>query len=194
MSKPITDEQVAEKIVTGEQWKDVSGYEGYYQVSSLGRIRSLDRRVRLRDLTRMCSGKVLKQTAVQLGGIQYYQVSLSVKNIIKHRLVHRLIAQTFIPNPKNKEQVNHIDFNGLNNRLENLEWTTPKENSRHSMHRYIPPAGERNGQSKLTIESVLEIRKTDLAGTLNKQELAKDYGVCVRTIDNIITRATWRHI
>ena len=181
------------KPITKETWRDVVDYEGYYQVSNLGGVRSLDRKARLRDLTRTCPGMVLKQTAVQLGSIQYYKVSLSVKNTIKHKLVHRLVAQTFIPNPKNKEQVNHIDFNGLNNRLENLEWTTPKENSRHSMHRYIPPAGERNGQSKLTTEDVLEIRKKDLV-ECNKKKLARDYGVCVRSIDNIITRATWRHI
>lgn len=101
-----------------EIWKDVVGYEGYYEVSSLGRVRN----------TR--SGEIKSQN-VQTSG-KYLQVSLWKLNREKRCLVHRLVAKAFIPNLSNKPQINHLDKNDQNNVVTNLEWVTCSENHKHA--------------------------------------------------------------
>jgi len=110
-----------------EVWKDISGFEGYYQVSNLGRVRSLDRKFWSEKRGTFCSneGRVLKLRESR----GYLNITLHKKYKPITRLVHRLVAEAFIPNPKNLEYVNHKDENKSNNRLENLEWCTAKYNS-----------------------------------------------------------------
>lgn len=104
-----------------EEWKAVINYEGYYEVSSLGRVRSIDR---VRKTGSIKHGVVLKQA---LNG-RYFIVNL-VKDGIPHVFrVHRLVAQAFIPNPENKPNVDHINTNTKDNRVCNLRWVTQKEN------------------------------------------------------------------
>lgn len=110
-----------------EIWKDIKGYEGYYQVSNIGRVRSLDRTVIHKFNNKFYKGIILKQSCVP-----YLRVHLSVKNKKETPTVHRLVAITFIDNLENKPCVNHIDGNKLNNSMENLEWVTCKENSVHA--------------------------------------------------------------
>ena len=99
-----------------EIWKDVKDYEGLYQVSNLGRVKSLY----TNSILKGC-----KHINGYLGVNLYKNGSKSTKKI------HRLVAQAFIPNPENKSQVNHIDENKTNNMVSNLEWMTAKENSNH---------------------------------------------------------------
>jgi len=109
-----------------EIWKDIPGYEGNYQASSEGRIRSLDRpkfKGRILKHDKKLSSKDRKRA--------YYTICLSVNGITKYEYVHRCIAKAFIENPENKSDVNHIDGNRLNNKLTNLEWVTKSENTRH---------------------------------------------------------------
>ena len=112
-----------------EIWKDIEGYEGLYQVSSEGRIKSLSR---LTSNGRKIAEKILKPSN---NGWGYLQVILCKDGKhINHR-IHRLVAQAFIPNPENKPEVNHIDENKENNNVDNLEWVTSKENSNHGTHK-----------------------------------------------------------
>ena len=114
-----------------ELWKDVFGYKGYYKVSSTGRVKSIPRKVpnsHLKNGTMFLKGKIMNPTVVKTG---YAQVMLSKNGKRKYHKVSRLVAKAFIPNPKNKPQVNHINENKLDNRLENLNWMTAKENINH---------------------------------------------------------------
>lgn len=111
-----------------ELWKDVEGYEGTYQVSNLGMVKSLDR---LTTDNRRLKGKLLAKTNSK----GYIKVTLTNKNKSDNRDIHRLVAQAFIPNPENKPQVNHIDEDKTNNIVSNLEWVTAKENMNHGTRR-----------------------------------------------------------
>lgn len=106
-----------------EIWKDIKDYEGLYQVSNLGRVRSL----RYHNTTEI---KVLNQFKANK---RYLFVSLSKNNINTKKTVHRLVAQTFIHNPFKLNEVNHIDGNKENNCVKNLEWCTHKENMQHAV-------------------------------------------------------------
>lgn len=114
---------------TTELWYDVIGYEGYYQISSHGRIKALSRVVDREGYKRILPEAIRKQSIGKRG---YYIVDLrSGDNVHKTKTVHRLIAIQFIPNPDNKPHVNHIDGNPLNNAIDNLEWTNNRENTSH---------------------------------------------------------------
>lgn len=108
-----------------EIWKPIVGFEGYYEVSSFGNVRSVDRYVVNNKGLRLIKGQIIKQTKQKNG---YLYVGLYKKQ--KHKLirVHRLVAEAFIPNPNNLPFINHRDENPLNNIVENLEWCTPKYN------------------------------------------------------------------
>ena len=99
-----------------EEWKSIPGYEGLYEVSSYGRVRSLDRYDR-RNCFR--KGRILKQNN---DGRGYMSIELCLNSKIKRYLVHRLVAQAFIPNPDNLPEVNHKDENPENNSVTNIEW------------------------------------------------------------------------
>lgn len=99
-----------------EIWKDIAGWEGLYQVSTCGRVKSL----------KYGKERILKQSKNSSG---YLTVSLYIEGKTLSKVVHRLVAIAFIPNPENKIEVNHIDEDKKNNRLENLNWMTSKENS-----------------------------------------------------------------
>lgn len=116
-------------MASKEVWKDVKGYEGEYQVSSLGRVKSF---------VRYPEGVILVNQVMPNG---YVRVGLRGKA----KYIHRLVAEAFIPNPSNKPQVNHIDEDKENNTLSNLEWTTVKDNLNH---------GARNKKMAATLSRV----------------------------------------
>lgn len=112
-----------------EIWKDIEGYEGLYEVSSYGRVRSLQRtRKGSYGSIRIVYEKILNHKIDKDG---YHTVSLSKEGKMKYIRVHRLVAQAFIPNPDNLPQVNHRDEDKSNNCVENLEWCDAKYNSNY---------------------------------------------------------------
>lgn len=113
-----------------EIWKNVQGYEGLYEVSNIGRIRSIPRKGSFKNK------HILKQVKNRCG---YLMVHLCKNNKGKTVAVHRIVATTFLKNSQNKRDVNHIDGNKENNSVLNLEWTTHKENMKHARkHKLIP--------------------------------------------------------
>lgn len=108
-----------------ENWVDIKNYEGVYQVSDLGRIRSLDR---VDSAGRNRKGRIIKPS-IKPGG--YLSLNLCKSGTVVNFNVHRLVAKSFLENEENKEQVNHIDFDKTNNCKTNLEWVTGKENLKH---------------------------------------------------------------
>lgn len=115
-------------ILMEEIWKDVSGYENLYQVSNLGRVRSLTRVVRCKNGVKKSNGKILKNCFDN----NYYHVTLYKHGSRKMCLVHRLVATAFLKKIKGKEYINHKDGNKRNNNVNNLEWCTPSENAKHA--------------------------------------------------------------
>ena len=110
-----------------EEWRDIEGYEGLYQVSSKGRVRSLDRYITRNGKSALLKGKIM--TASYSGFHRRYMFIVLSKNCITRQFyVHRLVAKAFIPNPNNYPQVNHRDGNPSNNCVENLEWCTAEYN------------------------------------------------------------------
>ena len=176
-----------------ELWKDIDGYEGLYQVSNFGRIKSLPK-------TWICGNKkskrfkpetLLKPSYITCG---YLQVWLSKDNVPKSYRVHRLVAKSFIPNPNNKETINHINGIKDDNRVENLEWNTIQENLNHALvnNLRVFAKGEKHGNSVLNKEKVLEIRKME--GFYTKTDIAKKFNVSHKTIRCVLNRSTWQHV
>lgn len=112
----------------GEEWRPVVGWESLYEVSNMGRIRSFSRVCWNGRVEWTMPSRIMHDYAVR--GYRYVTLNTGKKPV--NMYVHRLVAMAFIPNPENKEQVNHIDYNRVNNVLENLEWATAVENLGHS--------------------------------------------------------------
>lgn len=108
-----------------EEWRNIVGFEGLYQVSNYGRVRSLDRFVKGKNGLRIVKGKILKPGKLPYG---YLFVNLCKNNKVVNCRVHRLVAVAFIPNPNNLPQINHKDCNPANNSVWNLEWCDARYN------------------------------------------------------------------
>lgn len=176
-----------------EIWKDIEGYEGYYQVSNFGNVKSLDRVIEHLRFG-FCQRKGgLRRLSTDSDG--YHRVGLYKDGKGKHFFVHRLVAQAFIPNPESKPEVNHINAVKTDNNVSNLEWVTNIENITHAIDAGTHNnRGERHGKSKLKESDVLEIRHRYSKGNVTKSELAIEYSVNRRIIYGIVKGLSWKHI
>lgn len=180
-----------------EAWKAVVGHENRYEVSNLGRVKSLARIEEKYNKATLIKYHVRERILKPTIAFGYPKVVLSINTKQRWAFVHRLLAQAFIPNPENKREVNHKDLNRMNCVLDNLEWTTSAENKRHAKKngRYRILKGEERWCSKLNEDKVREIRFTrSLPNPPTYETLAKQYGVGSSTIGSAATRKTWTHI
>ena len=179
-----------------EKFVDIKGYEGYYQISNHGRIKSLKR------IVKHASGDVelkekFKKPTVNSNG--YYKTNLYKNGKETTVYIHRLIASAFIPNLDNKPQINHIDGVKTNNDLSNLEWVTQSENGLHAYniglrnvvsHSSSDPRFKTN--VKLTKKQVLEIRK--LKNNISTRKIAKMFNTSHVTVSMIRTGRIWSDV
>lgn len=178
------------EIVMDIEWRKVDGYEGMYEVSSDGQVRSVERLVRhwQGGLSRF-GGKQIKPVLTECG---YHKVPLSKESKRAAFFVHRLVAIAFIENPLGLAEVNHKNGIKTDNRIENLEWVNRQQNKKHAYDTgiTIPKRGVENGISKLTDDIVRVIRSS----SENQYVLAARYGVTQAAINNAKHRRTWRHV
>lgn len=126
--------------------------------------------------------------------IRYKSITLCKNNKKYHRLIHRLVLETFIGFCPKGMQCCHNDGNKQNNRLENLRWDTPKANQRDRIKHGTHPVGERNPKAKLTEQDVRMIIYMYKTGLFTQRGLAAIYGVCQYCIFSIINKKSWKHI
>lgn len=188
-----------------EIWKDIKGFEGYYQINQYGDVRGVERLVNhYLGGKRRLKSRIVKQS---IGTIGYPVVQLWRDNKKGTLYIHRLTAENFIPNPENKEEVNHKDGNKANNSLENLEWVSRKENMNHAYENGLIKEstnankngkiqGEKNYQAKLTESDIFFIRKNSIknGGLHTYRELAKKFNVSNANISNIVNKKIWKHV
>ena len=173
-------------------WKDIPGYEGYYQVSTGGRVKSVDREViDINGKTYRYRGKLLN---LRLNHKGYPFVKLSKDRDYKNITTHILVAKTFINNPENKPQVNHIDADKTNNNVNNLELVTNKENMIHASKKgLLNNKHENNPNAILTIKEVLEIADS-LKRNVPIKKIAKIYKVSSHCIYDIKRGKNWKEV
>jgi hypothetical protein len=165
-----------------EEWKPIAGYEDYYEVSNLGQVRCVKRRQGAR-----C--KILKpRTALQGRADQktkpeYSFVGLYRNGIGRDFRIHRLVATAFIPNPNNYPIINHIDSNGLNNRMENLEWCN---NSHNVLHSYYSEGGRLSSRFKAVVQ--YDLNGVEIAEHRSIKEAAVSVGGKLKLISQACIR------
>lgn len=171
-------------------WKDISGYEGIYKISSCGKVKSLDREL-IDSIGRkkFFPGKLLNPIKNE-GGYLYVKLSKNGKR--KHSYVHRLVAINFLGDHSDDLVVNHIDGIKENNSLNNLEWVTHQENEEHAVKNGLNIHGGAHHESKLNKDKVIYIRKHKKNKTF--KELAKELGVTQNAIFSAYHGITWKHI
>jgi hypothetical protein len=143
-----------------------------------------------RNLTRFFKGKKIKPRFN--GSCGYFYVMLNGNRKKKCFSIHRLIAKSFIPNQDNKREVNHINGNKKDNRVDNLEWVTPAENSRHASIKGLTAKGEDKHYAKLTDEDVRKIRF--LSKFMTQKNIGKLFHVCRQVIGKVERKEIWSHV
>lgn len=163
-------------------WRPVPGYEGRYEVSNDGQVRSLDR-ITPHNIgkNQRIRGRLLSPVKNDSGYLcVWFRAGRKMRKCLR---VHRLVAAAFIPNPEDKPEVNHLDNNPLNNRVENLEWCTRTENLQHMTNqgrRARPMLGKRAPVAILADEEVRELRAAYEAGGISFAKLGERFGVSKR--------------
>ena len=185
-----------------EIWKPVVGYEGYYEVSSYGRVRSVDHYANTgikHSEKRLVKGHILKQAIKRRG---YLSVDLSKENCVKTILVHKLVATAFLEKQEHHTQVNHINCNKRDNRVENLEWCTGEENRRHAKeHNLYHNPNKKTVQCKQTnmvFESSYKaaewVNETRYRNSKQTKNIASKIRASCLGMQNVAHGYTWEYV
>ena len=172
-----------------EEWRDVIGWEGYYQVSNLGRVRGV-----ARTISHPTKGKMRRQgiiLSLSKSTRGYVQAHLKRDGKTKNAIVHQLVARAFIGERPEGYDINHKDGDKQNNSPSNLEYVTHQENMQHAWDTGLKQPSYI--LRKLTSEQVVEIRRLQKTG-MTGVELGKIFGVCGSVISRIVLRKTWKDI
>lgn len=174
-----------------EIWKDIEGYEGIYQISSLGRVKSLERNIKGHGSSWLKDESLLRLCLDKKG---YCIVRLSRNNLKQTFKVHRLVALNFIPNPENKPQINHKDCIKLNNEYGNLEWCNNSENqlhafshglNSHTINHTIANRVQGFNRRRLSGENVSEMKSMRVSG-FTYREISEKYSISGKMAEQII--------
>lgn len=174
-----------------EIWKDIEGYKGLYQVSNLGGVKSLSRVIIMKNQAkRTINEKILKPSYNGDNGYLFVVLCKNGKNT--PTFIHRIVALSFKENTEHKPQVNHKNGKKDDNRLENLEWATPQENTIHAYSFGLTTKGSARYNSKLSEEEAKSI-KYDLAH-LSYNKISEIFGMSKANISKIRLGKIWKHI
>lgn len=165
-----------------EIWKPVKGFEGLYEVSNIGRVKSFVGRWGIKE-------RILKPWLTSNG---YWHVCLGRGN---KKMIHKLVLEAFAPNPKGKPCCNHKNGIRTDNRIENLEWCTYAENNRHAIDVLGKCLGEKNPHAKLNAKQVRVIKHLkNIKPKMSSPEVAKYFPIERRVVIDIWNNKTWKHI
>ena len=190
-------ENLSTESMPGEIWKDIPGWEGYYQISSLGRAKSLSRKVSARaNKPRTIKEHIIKQPIVN--GRKYLSFLASSPNTRERIYIHRAVASVFIDNPKKKPCVDHINTDTFDNRVSNLRWVTYHENSSNTLTKEHTSKAK-SGDNCFFYGKVYgnrRIRCTFPDGTTKDYNSIKDAGrdgFCCRSIQLCLSKSRLKH-
>jgi hypothetical protein len=191
----MKDQKYTERILPikkiGERiWKDILNFEGLYQGSNDGLVKSLERYVKCKYGVRLIKERILKPSQDKDG---YLVVSLCKEGNVDQYFIHTLICTTFHgPCPEGME-CRHLDNNTTNNHVDNLCWGTKKENQHDRIANGTDNRGEKSSTRKLTQVQVNEIRKLYATGKYTLKEVGDKFGVCLSNISLIVKYKHWKY-
>jgi hypothetical protein len=177
-----------------EEWKHIPNYERLYMISNLGRVKSLPKKIKNKNNSFRYSKEKILSPFIRAEYLSIHLCKPHESYRYKNFTIHSLVLLAFSGNRGNKNVINHKDGNKLNNRVDNLEYCTQSYNKKQDfINGRQSLSGEKNTQSKLTSENVLEIRVLRKSG-LKYSELANKFNLSISGISNIFNGHTWTHI
>lgn len=177
--------------MTDEVWRPVVGYEGFYEISTFGRVKRVRTNFKHENRPHNESYERILRPETSKDG--YLRVDLSANGIARHKQVHRLVAEAFIQNPNNFPMINHKDEDRKNNHVSNLEWCDAKYNNNYGTRKQI---GSLHHGAKLTEDDVVFIRNNyrPRSKMFGLGAFANRFGVSKRAIAHVIHNESWKHI
>jgi len=183
----MTDQEFIESIrLEGEEWRNVLGTDYPYMVSSFGRLARLSTSYRVNGCIRPRKHKLVTPSPHSCNGKKYYRIRLMFQGKLRMFSIHTLVAMSFLPNPYNYHEVDHIDLNGLNNHISNLRWCSHKENQNNERTRKKMSLGHKGQTNKQFYTPVVRLDGDKLVSTYKSISSARDDGFSPRCISEVL--------